>query len=986
MMKLKKLTCSFFYPNIYIIGLIVVLLLFGFVGNAGAWKQQGRMEFNMNTDWAFFRGDVEHGEREDIDDSNWMVATLPHIMQLEKKHCGGDGIYDGVGWYRRYFRLPEGCEGKRITVSFEGVMNACDVFVNGEKVTTHHGGYVGFTTDISEKIRTGGGNNVLAVRVSAEYDSITPPGKPQGNLDFYYYSGIYRDVKMTVSDKLHITDDLEANAVAGGGLFVTFPKVSKEEALVKVQTQLENAHGGARQGTLLTLLKDKKGKLVASCKQNFNLNSFEKQTLEQMLTVKEPNLWHPYHPDLYTLESCVMSGRKTIDCRQEQIGIRSIRYTADKGFFINGEHLYLIGANRHQSYPNVGDAVSNSVQEREVIDMKRGGYNAVRAAHYPQDPAFLAACDKYGLLVVECIPGWQYFNENPVFADRLEQMTREMIRRDRNHPSVILWETALNETTYPLEVVKRIYDAAHEEYPGDQFYTSGDYFSHEETEPYYDVFYKQVGRFPKDGSVMSNYLEDQIAVKPLFTREWGDGVGEKPRVSLTENEQELMRQCRSRYRQLNGDGYFDWCMLDANPRMGGHFMWSYNDYNRGAEDQTMYSGVVDVNRAPKFSYYMMQSMRDKRVSQPGLYEGPMIFIASHNSSAEYSSATTDITVFSNCDIVRLYRNGKPVGSRTREEAAKYYPFIVGKGGSPCFVFNAGSYEAGELKAEGIVDGKVVAMHCVHTPGAPVKIVVEVPDHGIRALADGSDMIPVYFKICDANGTLVNTSEARIHITVSGEGTLIGDNIHRIGINPQRVEAGIGFAFVRTTKYAGEICISASSEGLQTGEATLRSCLSGERLLPDGVHATFGGSEKDGVVVKPTRWDRMVLSKPKVEIENVQVTSEQSGFKKENIVDGDDFSWWIAGKESGQQIITLTLKEPVMVAGSRIRFQKDSSSYTHHVEISEDGKIWTLLYEQECTGWNFKPVHLKKKLKYFRLTIDRASEGRAGLAEITLYKE
>lgn len=362
--------------------------------------------------------------------------------------------------------------------------------------------------------------------MSAAYDSLTPPGKPQDRLDFYYYSGIYRDVKMVVTDKLHISDELEADEVEGGGLFITYPKVEKEEALVAVRTSLKNGHGECRNGVLQSVLRDEEGKVVAEQENPFSLEGGDDCCLEQTLTVSKPLLWHPYHPHLYELECQVKVDGKTVDSRTETIGIRTIRFDRDKGFFINGEHLYLVGANRHQSFPYVGDAASNSMQERDVIDMKRGGYNAVRAAHYPQDPAFLAACDRYGLLVVECIPGWQYFNEDPVFTERLCQVARQMIRRDRNHPSIVLWETALNETHYPLEVVKAIYRIAHEEYPGDQMYTSADYFSHEETEPYYDVFYKQVGCFPKDGNVMSNYLDDQIAVKPLLTREWGDGVGE----------------------------------------------------------------------------------------------------------------------------------------------------------------------------------------------------------------------------------------------------------------------------------------------------------------------------------------------------------------------------------------------------------------------------------------------------------------------------
>lgn len=964
-----------------------ILILTLVVGLNSAWakKTSPRICLNMNTEWAFYRGDMKNAENPAVSDSAWMPVALPHIMQLEKKHCGGNSIYEGIGWYRRYFKLPDAYKNKRIAVSFEGVMNACELFVNGRKVAEHKGGYIGFTADISKYIKWQG-SNLLAVRVSAEYDSLTPPGKPQDRLDFYYYSGIYRDVNMTISDKLHITDELEVDKIAGGGLFVTYPKVNKEEALVQIKTDIFNGHSEMRKGKLLSLIKNMKGKVVAVQEDSFTLDSKQSCSLEQTIKVKRPELWHPYTPNLYQLECQVLVEGSVVDVRTETIGIRTIHYSRDEGLFINGEKLYLYGANRHQSFPYVGDAASNSMQERDVIDMKRGGYNAVRAAHYPQDPAFLAACDKYGLLVVECIPGWQYFNEAPEFTQRLCRVAREMIRRDRNHPSVILWETALNETHYPLDVVKSIYEIAHEEYPGNQMYTAADYYSHEETEPYYDVFYKQVSRYPKDGSVMSNYLEDQIALKPLFTREWGDGVGEKPRVRLDENEVEQMRQCRGRYQQLMGKGYFDWCMLDANPRMGGHFLWSYNDYNRGAEEQTMFCGVVDVNRYPKFSYYMMQSMRSKDVSQPGLYNGPMVYIASFNSSEKYITSTTDIPVFSNCDKIRLYRNGKLIAQQTRQEQMDKYGFVIEKGGSPFYLFNSDKYESGELKAEGLVDGKVVATHVVRTPGAPHHLEVIIPPHPVKPIADGSDMIPVYFKICDENGTRVNVSDVEIKIEVTGEGRLIGDDIRRIGINPQLVEGGIGFAFVRTTRNAGKIRILAHAEGLESGVTEVKTGHFEGIFLTDGDHTFFAGQEEDGVVVKPTRWDKYILEKPIAEIEKVNVTSVQSGYPASSITDGEDFSWWIAGEDVFPQVITLMLKDPTEILGSRIRFQKDSSSYKHQVEVSEDGKIWVKLYQRECTGWDFKPVRMTKKLKYFRITIEKSTEGRAGLAEVTLYKK
>lgn len=503
-----------YYKSLCFILLIASLLS----GYGCSSSSPGRQVLDMNTDWAFYRGDVEEGYKTDLDDSGWMPAVIPHIMQQETKHCGGNSIYDGIGWYRRYFKLPAEYKGKHIAVSFEGVMTNCDVYLNEEKITTHHGGYMGFVADLTERINWDG-NNILAVRVSAEYDPLTPPGKPQDKMDFYYYSGIYRDVSMVITDKVYITDPLQEDIIAGGGQFVTFPEVTKERAKTHLSTHIRNLTDEHKDLTVLSQLRDTTGHVVAQTETPVRLLKQSDETVEQDLVIDSPTLWHPYTPYLYTLQTQLLSGDRVLDETNKKIGIRTIRYTAEEGFFINGEKLYMRGANRHQAYANIGDAASNSMQVRDVIDLKRGGYNAVRAAHYPADPAFLDACDQYGLLVVECIPGWQFYNPDSTFIRRLYDIGRQMIRRDRNHPSVVLWETALNESRYPVSLAKEIQELSHAEYPGDQMYTAGDYFGHADMEPYYDVFYKQVSRFPKDGDVMSNYPEDFISVKPLFTRE-----------------------------------------------------------------------------------------------------------------------------------------------------------------------------------------------------------------------------------------------------------------------------------------------------------------------------------------------------------------------------------------------------------------------------------------------------------------------------------
>lgn len=967
------------------LNVLICTLLFSY-GCGSKKSESARIDLNMNTDWAFYRGDLQGAQDPAIDDSAWIPAVIPHIMQLEEKHNGGDNIYKGVGWYRRHFTVDSTYSNKKVFISFEGVMTSCNVFINGKEIDSHYGGYVGFTVDATDLINWGK-DNVLAVRVSAEYDPLTPPGKPQGRLDFYYYSGIYRDVNMTISDKFHITDPLLEDKVAGGGVFVTYPEVTKESAKINVKVHVKNSYNEAINGTLATQIIDSDGKFVSETSLPINLESGKDAHISQDIMVTNPKLWHPYTPNRYKLKNKLVIDGKIVDEVSTMIGIRTIKQTTNGGFFINGEHLYLIGANRHQAYANVGDAASNSMQERDVIDFKRGGFNSVRAAHYPQDPAFLDACDKYGLLVLECIPGWQYFNADSIFVNRLYDVNKKMIRRDRNHPSIFLWETALNESRYPISLAKDLYDIAHAEYPGDQMYTSGDYFGHADMVDYYDVFYKQVSKFPKDGDVMSNYPEDLIAVKPLYTREWGDGVGEKPRVALSENEMEHLRQCRGRYDQLIGNGYFDWCMLDANERMGGHFLWSYNDYTRGSTPETMFCGIVDVNRYPKFSYYMMQSMRDKNIDQEGLYKGPMVFIASKNSSADLPSSTSEITIFSNCDKVKLYRNDKLIGEQTREQCTPKYAPIVKKGGSPCFIFDAGGYEAGKLHAEGIVDNKVVAEYTVRTPEAADHIKVIIYENSVEPTADGSDMIPVYFKICDKNGTRVDSSDALIKISVSGEGTLIGEGIDRIAIENQKVEGGVGFAFIRTTKNSGKITISATSENLKEGKASIMSIPFNGKFVDNVTNTKFTGNEEDNVITeKVVDLTEQVARKPIIEIEKVEVTGSHEKYPATNLTDGSDKSWWIAADESLPQVVTVVLKNKSKVFASRLLFQKDSASYRHKVETSTDGKTWQPFYERECTGWEFKPMPMDREIKYMRITIDKVSEGRAGMGEITLYGE
>ena len=839
---------------------------------------------------------------------------------------------------------------------------------------------MGFVVDATPYVKWEG-TNILAVRVSAEPDPLTPPGKPLEGMDFNYYGGIYRDVRLVLLDRIHVTHPLVANQTAGGGIFVTYPKADPQESRIHVKTQVENLSGSPAQVTVHQVLTDAEGRQVVQDQHPLRLTQGQALHVEQDLTVPRAHLWDPYSPYLYTLTTELQVAGKVVDRQTTPVGIHRIEHTND-GFYINGKYLYLRGTNRHQAYPYVGDAASNSIQEREARLIRQGGYVAVRAAHYTHDPAFLDACDKTGLLVIECIPGWQHWPDSPVFTERLYQAAREMFRRDRNHPSIMLWETMLNETRYPVEVAEKLQQIAHQELPGDQTWTVGDYWGHLETAHCFDVLYKQVKNFPPNGDVMVNIPEDMISIKPLYSREWGDGAGEKPRAGLIEDEMEQVRQCRSRLNCLEGDGYFDWCMLDANPHMAGHFSWCFHDFPRGLSPNTEYCGAVDFCRYPKFSYYMHQSMRDAHRDLPGLFQGPMVHIASYNQSAEFPSSANEIWVFSNCDSVRLYRNGTLIGTQTRQERAKMYPHIVSKGGSPAFQFPVSGFEAGTLHADAFLQGRVVASHSVSTPGKPHHFRLIFPDEGIAPVADGSDMIPIWIELVDEAGTRIPDSEARIHLAVTGEGRLIGEGNSYAGVEDQYLEGGVGCCYIRTSTQTGQVTLSVSASGVETSSLTLQTLESQTLEVPDGEHAPFLAPEP--------RPDHSIDERPVSQrLEPVKIaqvlTDCSSVYPVENMIDGDDHNWWVSGSGEMPQSVTIVLPWDENITSARIRFQKDSSTYHHRIETSSDGQKWDELLTRECTGWDLKPIKVGRNITYFRITFLSVSEGNPGISEISLYE-
>jgi beta-galactosidase len=599
------------------------------------------------------------------------------------------------------------------------------------------------------------------------------------------YGGLYRDVYLHITDRLHITDAVFANKIAGGGIFVTYPLVNDSLAQIRIRTHVVNENQKSKSCKIKTHLIDGDKRLVATVENERDFKGGEDFTFDQLMSISDFHLWHPNHPYLYTLHSEIYDGQKLLDSYQTRIGIRRIDFNHDGGFTINGERLIFMGTNRVQDYPYVAWAFPNFAQRRDALRLKEGGFQYVRTSHNAPDPSFLDACDEFGILVMDCIPGFQFIGGEK-FREQSFQNMRDTIRRDRNHPSVILWELSLNETDYDSAFAHRAMQIGHEEFPGDQCFVAGWKFP-----SIYDVFIRATQHGAR------NYSEST----PLVISEYGHwDYGEGNSTSDAERrdgEAAMLVQAMNHQESLN--------LNRGLPFLCGDGLWVGMDY------QAYPSGVIDYFRLPKFSHYFYQSQRDPNLIFDGIDSGPMVFIA--NYWTEHSPRT--VTVYSNCQRVDLFLNGELVGSQQPDTVAIAKNLL-----HPPFTLANVPWSPGELKAIGYIGDKEIASHTRWTPGEAVAIEINFDLRG-AAIANGEDMFFAYAKIVDENGTLVPDKKTPVSFQVSGSGLLV---------SPKRVEAeaGIAAALVRTTTQPGQILVRAEAKGLKEGMASKNTVLENSR--------------------------------------------------------------------------------------------------------------------------------------------------------------
>ena len=774
-------------------------------------KEQKQIEIkNQGSDWSS-QFNIQHVEAQNqalavhpdtlkqefnqLSMGNWEKINLPHTPFVEPLVVLHQ--WQGICYYRKILNVSKKEIDKQLWLEFEGAMHLADVWVNGQHLIQHSGGYTPFVVDVTGMLHADRGNEIL-VRLDNRNNPLIPPGKPLETLDFCYYGGLYRDVNLIVKHPVHITHPIMANEVAGGGIFVTYPYVSKQEAEIKVKTQVSNKVGTQRHLTIRHTLyewskKKGRGKKVALVESPLVLAAGTTQHHTQQFTVNNPKLWYPDSPALYVLRTEVMDGRKVTDCEDTRIGIRRIEMTREKGFVINNKPLKLEGSNRHQEYPYVGNAISDQAQYRDMYQIRDNGFNTVRLGHYPQDPSVLEACDELGLLVIEPIPGWQFFNKAQGFVDHTYKDIRDLIRRDRNHPSVIMWETTLNESWPPKSWKDQAVRIAHEEFPGDQCYTSGDTYGYDG----FDVCYNDW----REG-----YNRPNTTSKPGFIREYYDyefgGHYSTTRVTRGDGDYALMQNAwnaqwsHNRYR-----AYYPWTI--------GGAVWSMYDYNRGCCDNICYSGLADLFRLPKFGLLYFRTQMKEGTFTPA---GPMTYEVFINSHWLEGSSDT-LQVYGNVDEVKLQLNGRVIARQYPDDKPSTSEYVSRPDGGnaenidfPPFTFFNVNWERGELKAIGYKDGKAVAEHVVRTPGAVEAMDITYFESGVSASC--RDLLIVYVNLKDLQGTGCfgeNNREVKLEVLQGGE---------LRGPATIKAEAGVASFLVATTD-SPMLVLKAVSANLET---------------------------------------------------------------------------------------------------------------------------------------------------------------------------
>jgi beta-galactosidase len=758
----------------------IIAVLFGVVLISAPVLSMARESYNFNTHWRYQIGEAAGFEAKEFKDAAWEEVGLPHTLKLEPmRFKRSQSFYRGVGCYRRHFTLPELPAGSHVLVRFEAVMTRADVWVNGKYLGFHLGGFTPFDFDLTEVFRPGK-DNVIAVKVDNRPMNAPPEG---GAVDFALFGGIVRDVRLEVVPSQYLTLTKIEN-----------PGLAEGKPQLRVRAWVQNFEAKPVPAEVVTTLTDPNGTVVAAVRSQTELKAKTESLVEQKSEVLPSlHLWSPDEPYLYTVTTTVKAQGQ--DALAVAYGFRYFEFNPDQGFFLNGRHLILIGQNRHQMWPHVGNAVPDRYQVFDAQMLKSSGANFVRLSHYPQDPAFLDACDRLGIFLFAEPPGWNYLGD-AAWKDLAEQNLRDMIRRDWNHPAVLLWGVRINESPNDLEFHTRMNRVAKELDSTRPTSGARTYITH--------------GEYFEDVIAVNDYtgiLLPREEPKPYLLTEYGSLSYTLPTHAT---ETELLENTGWYLHILN--------LAGRRPWVAGTAAWEFQDNNtfmpiskcNDCQDHIRDMGLVNLHRIPRPLYFFFQSQQS---------QGPVVHIANRWTK----DSPRNVTVFGNCDQVELKLNGKTIARQAPDGSYRIppphgvlghlWPFIFERSSPdrkkvqaadglahPPFTFAKVPWEPGELRAECFQGEKAVAEDVVKTPAGTAALSLD-PDYP-ELLADGADFTRIVVSLRDRNGTIVPVKSASVQLAVEGEGKLIGDN-------PLRLENGISAVYLQASHQPGTIKLKAT---------------------------------------------------------------------------------------------------------------------------------------------------------------------------------
>jgi beta-galactosidase len=748
--------------------LSAIVVLFMFLSCAEKENHINR-ELQFNNDWKFFRSDVQNGQAADLDDSGWRTLDLPHDYSIEdvpekpevkqigpfsEESAGGASTGHTVGgtaWYRKHFTLNKEDEGKIIKILFDGVYMNANFWLNGKHLGNHPYGYTAFAYDLTDLLLPAGQENVLAVQVKNK-------GK---NSRWYSGSGIYRNVTLLKTNPVHI--DLWGN-------YITTSDISSEKAVINSETIVVNSLNEASGISVKTLIKNPQGEIVVEEETPLSLSAGEKNTHLSTLQVSNPQLWSDKEPNLYTEVVQLKKGKKVVDQMELKFGIRTIEFSPEKGFLLNGESVLLKGGCMHHDNGPLGSAAFDRAEYRRVRIMKENGFNAIRTAHNPPSKAFLDACDELGMLVLdEAFDQWQrpknQQDYNLYFDDWWERDLESMILRDRNHPSVIIWSIGneINERadSSGLEIARKL---------------KGKILSMDKTRPITQAichFWDHPGwNWDKTAAAFA-----QMDVHGYNYR-WQDYESDHKKYP-----ERIMIGTES----FPLEAFENWQMVEKQLYVIGDFVWTGMDYlgesgigsTRLDNEKNQFlppwpwfnanCGDVSILGYKKPQMYFRDvvwrnSDLEMMVHAP-VPEGRKEVVSMWGWPEEWKSWNWEgnegkplqVSVYTRCNEVRLEQNGKIVSTKKVSNETKLTAhFEV-------------SYQPGELTAIGLTDGKEVARQSLKTAGKPFALKITAEHDTITASLN--ELAYFNVEVVDENGVLVPNAKIPVEFDIQGAGHL-----------------------------------------------------------------------------------------------------------------------------------------------------------------------------------------------------------------------